>query len=258
MDLKLDGKVAIVTGAGQGIGEGIAIALAQEGMNVCVVDVNHDAAKETLNQIENIGQKGLALNVDVSDEQQVIGMVKQTVERFGKIDLLVNNAGISPRKKDGSRTLVSEMPEDEFDQVIAIDLRGVFVCSKYVVKQMITNGSGNIINISSSSAKLTDLRAPSGAHYNAAKAGVSNFTTSLANEVAQYGIRVNAIAPGRIQTGMAQTTTPEFEAAIKKVIPIGRVGLPEDIANSVLFLSSHMGSYITGEIIDVNGGIWMD
>jgi len=122
---------------------------------------------------------------------------------------------------------------------------------------MIRRCSGNIVNISSTAAKLTDLRSPSGAHYNAAKAGVSNITTSLANEVAQYNIRVNAIAPGRIRTALMKTTTPEFEARFLKNIPLGRVGLPEDIANAVLFLVSHLSSYITGEVLYVNGGIWM-
>jgi len=258
MDLKLKNQVAIVTGAGQGIGEGIALAMAREGVDVAVGDVNLDTVKETAKKIESIGRKGLALKVNVSSDQEVERMVDRTIKEFGRIDILVNNAGISPRKSDGTRTLVFEMPEEEFDRVIAVDLKGVFNCSKYVVQHMIKRGSGSIVNISSSSAKLTDLRAPSGAHYNAAKAGVSNFTTSLANEVAQYNIRVNAIAPGRIQTGMAKTTTPEFEAALKKIIPLGRVGVPEDIANAVMFLVSHMGSYITGEILDVNGGIWMD
>lgn len=258
MNLELQSQVAIVTGAGQGIGQAVALALAKEGVDVVVADVNIDTAKETAKEIESFGRKALALKVDVSSDKEIKEMLDTTLEKLGKIDILVNNAGISPRKPDGSRTLVFEMSEEEFDRVIAVDLKGVFNCSKYVVQHMIKRGSGIIVNISSCSAKLTDLRAPSGAHYNAAKAGVSNFTTSLANEVAQYNIRVNAIAPGRIQTGMAMTTTPEFEAALPKVIPLGRVGLPEDIANAVLFLVSDMSSYITGEILDVNGGLLMD
>jgi 3-oxoacyl-[acyl-carrier protein] reductase len=258
MDLELKGQVAIVTGAGQGIGKGIALALAKEGVDLGVTDVNTDTVKETAKEVESLGRKAFPVRVDVSNDEEVRRMVDTTIEKLGHIDILVNNAGISPRKPDGTRTLVFEMPEEEFDKVIAVDLKGVFNCSKYVVQHMIKRGSGNIVNISSSSAKLTDLRAPSGAHYNAAKAGVSNFTTSLANEVAQYNIRVNAIAPGRIQTGMAKTTTPEFEAALLKNIPLGRVGVPEDIANAVMFLVSHMGSYITGEILDVNGGFFMD
>jgi len=258
MDLKLKDQVGIVTGAGQGIGEGVAITLAAEGVDVVVVDTNIDTAKETAKKIESLGRKALALNVDVSSAQEVMQMVDAAMEKFGKIDILVNNAGISPRNPDGSRTLIAEMPEEDFDRVIAVDLKGVFNCSKYVVQHMIKRGSGNIVNISSSSAKLTDMRAPSGAHYNAAKAGVSNFTTSLAIEVAQYNIRVNAIAPGRIQTGLAKTTTPEFEAALREMIPVGRAGQPEDIGNAVLFLVSHMSGYVTGEVLDVNGGIWMD
>lgn len=258
MDLKLKDQVAIVTGSGQGIGEGIALGLAQEGVDIVAVDVNVDGVKETARKIESLGRKSMAVKANVAVDQEVREMVEAAIRKFGKIDILVNNAGISPRKADGSRTLVAEMPEEEFDRVIAVDLKGVFNCSKYVVQHMIKRGSGNIVNISSSSAKLTDLRAPSGAHYNAAKAGVSNFTTSLANEVSQYNIRVNAIAPGRIRTALMKTTTAEFEAALLKNIPLRRVGTPEDIANAVLFLVSHLSSYITGEILDVNGGFFMD
>ena len=259
MDLRLKDQVAIITGAGQGMGEAIAISLAQEGVDVVVADVNIDAVEDTAKKIRAIGRKSLAFKVDVSSATEVKEMIDTTLREFGRIDILVNNAGISTRNADGTRTLVFEMSEEDFDRVIAVDLKGVFNCSKYVVQHMIKRGGGgNIVNISSSSAKLTDLRTPSGAHYNSAKAGVSNFTTSLASEVAQYNIRVNAIAPGRTQTGMAKTTTPEFEAEVLKHIPLGRVGVPEEIANGVLFLVSHMGSYITGEIIDINGGFIMD
>jgi NAD(P)-dependent dehydrogenase (short-subunit alcohol dehydrogenase family) len=257
MDLKLNEHVAIVTGAGQGIGEAISHALAAEGCDVVTADINIDTAKETEKKIEFLGRKALPIKVDVSKDQEAKRMVDATIEKFGKIDILVNNAGISPRKPDGSRTLVMEMSEEEFDRVIATDLKGVFNCSKYVIQHMIRRCSGNIVNISSTAAKLTDLRSPSGAHYNAAKAGVSNFTTSLASEVAQYNIRVNAVAPGRIRTALMKTTTPEFEARFLKNIPLGRVGLPEDIANAVLFLVSHLSSYITGQILYVNGGLWM-
>lgn len=258
MDLKLADKVAIVTGAGQGIGEGIALALAREGVDVAVVDMNKETANETAKKIESLGRKALPMKVDVSVDQEVKAMVDRVMKKFGKIDILVNNAGISPRKPDGSRTLIVEMPEKEFDRVIAVDLKGVFNCSKYVVQEMIKRRSGNIVNISSNSAKWTDLRQPSGAHYNAAKAGVSNFTTSLAAEVAQYNIRVNAIAPGRIKTALMKTTTPKFEGVYLKNIALGRAGLPEEIGNAVLFLVSDMSSYVTGEILDVNGGTTMD
>jgi len=258
MDLNLRGQVAIVTGAGQGIGEAIAVALAAEGVDIAVAEVNAETLKETAKKIESYGQKALGLNVDVSLEQDAKEMVRKVVEKFGRIDILVNNAGISPRKSDGSRTLIVEMSGEEFDRVIDVDLKSVFNCSKYVIQHMIKGGSGNIVSISSSSAKLTDLRVPSGAHYNAAKAGVSNFTTSLASEVAKHNIRVNAIAPGRIQTGLIKAASPEFEKALLNNIPLGRVGLPREVANAVLFLVSHMSSYITGEILDVNGGFLMD
>jgi NAD(P)-dependent dehydrogenase (short-subunit alcohol dehydrogenase family) len=258
MDLNLKDQVAIVTGAGQGIGAAIAWVLAREGMNVAVADINTAAAKETAQRIQSLGRKVLPLCVDVSSEEEVKGMVEVTLKNFGQIDSLVNNAGISPRKPDGSRMLVVEMTEEEFSRVIKVDLNGVFLCSKYVLPHMISRRKGTIVNISSSSAKVTDLRIPSGAHYNAAKAGVSNFTTSLAHEVAQYNIRVNAIAPGRIKTPLMKTSLPEVEAALVKNIPLGRAGLPEEVAQAVLFLVSSLSSFITGEILDVNGGMWMD
>lgn len=258
MDLNLKDQVAIVTGAGQGIGEEIALSLSKESVIVTVVDVDIELANDTAKKIESLGGKAYAIQVDVSNDREVAKMVDSVIKKFGKVDILVNNAGISPRKPDRTRTLVFEMPEEEFDRVIAVNLKGTFNCSKYVVREMIKNRSGNIVNISSGAAKQTNLTAPSGAHYNASKAGVSNFTMSMAHEVAQYNIRVNAIAPGRIETGLARTTTPELEASFRKLIPLGRVGKPKDIANAVLFLVSHLSSYITGEILDVNGGLVMD
>ena len=258
MDLKLQNQVAIVTGAGQGIGKAIALALAAEGVDIVAADVNIDTAIEMTKEIESLGRKSVPVKVDVSNGQNVKEMVDSAINKFGKIDILVNNAGISIRKKDGKRAQVVEIDESEWDRVIAINLKGVFNCCKYVLPHMIKRNSGNIINISSSSAKLVDLRIPSAAHYNASKAGVSNLTMSLANEVAPYGIRVNAIAPGRIITPMAKTSLPDIEEVIRKATPLGRAGLPEEIAKVVLFLASHMSSFVTGEILDVNGGIFMD
>jgi len=181
-----------------------------------------------------------------------------TIEKFGKVDILVNNAGISPRKPDKKRAFVVEIPGEEFDRVIAVNLKSVFNCSKHVAPFMIKRGYGNIVNISSAAMKITDLRNPAGAHYSASKAAISNLTMSLANELAQYNIRVNAIAPGgRIKTEMMKTSTAEAEAILLKATPLGRLGLPEDIANAVLFLVSHMSSFITGITLHVNGGGWM-
>ena len=258
MDLKLNDQVAIITGAGQGIGEAIALSLAAEGVKIVAVDVNMDKINETARKIDSQGKKSFAIKADVSKTEEVKKMVGNSIKKFGKIDILVNNAAISPKKSDGSRVNVAETTEEEFERVVDVNLKGVFNCSKYVVRSMIERRSGTIINISSLSSKLTYLRNPSGAHYNLTKAGVSNFTTTLAHEVAKYNIRVNAIAPGRIKTGLIKTITPETEAELLKNIPLGRVGLPEEIANAVLFLASHMASYITGEILDVNGGWLMD
>ena len=259
MDLGIIDQIAIVTGGGQGIGEAIAYALAREGVDVVVADLNTETAAGVSKKIESMGRKSLARKVDVSKEKEVKEMIDATIDHFHRVDILINNAGISPRRPDGMRTLIAEMPEEEFNRVIDVNLKGVFNCSKYVLPHMIRRRYGNIVNISSCSAKLTDLKKiPSGAHYNASKAAVSNFTMSLANEVAQHGIRVNAISPGRIKTALMKTSTNELEGRLLENIPLSRFGLPEDIANAALFLVSRLSSYITGEILDVDGGLCMD
>lgn len=258
MDLKLQDRVAIVTGAGQGIGQAIALALAAEGVDIVVADINMDTAQDTAKKVESLARKALAVKVDVSNSQEVKQMVNAAISKFGKIDILVNDAGISLRKKDGRRAHVFEMDEAEWDRIFAINLKGVFNCCKQVLPHMMQRKSGNIVNISSLSAKVADMRVNSGAHYNASKAGVSSLTMSMANEAASYGIRVNAVAPGRIITPMAKTSLPEVEEVTRKATPMGRSGQPEEIANVVLFLASHMSSFITGEIVNVNGGLFMD
>lgn len=254
--MRLDDKVAIVTGAGRGIGEAISIRLAREGADVVVCDVNLDSAKETAEKIETIGQRSLAIKTDVSKSSDVEKMVNLTLEKFGKIDILVNNAGIVIVKQ------IVELEEEEWDKVIDVDLKGVFLCSKAVAKVMINQKSGKIINISSDSGKTGYALFTS---YNAAKFGVIGFTQGLAKELAPYGINVNAVCPGIVGTKMWEYVDeqlgkrwglPKGEALKMhiKQIPLGRLETPEDVAGVVAFLASQDADYMTGQAINVTGG----
>lgn len=254
--MRLDDKVAIVTGAGRGIGEAISIRLAREGADVVVCDVNLDSAKETAEKIETIGQRSLAVKTDVSKSSDVEKMVNLTLEKFGKIDILVNNAGIVIVKQ------IVELEEEEWDKVIDVDLKGVFLCSKAVAKVMINQKSGKIINISSDSGKTGYALFTS---YNAAKFGVIGFTQGLAKELAPYGINVNAVCPGIVGTKMWEYVDeqlgkrwglPKGEALKMhiKQIPLGRLETPEDVAGVVAFLASQDADYMTGQAINVTGG----
>jgi len=245
--MKLKNKVAIVTGAGQGIGREIALTLAKEGAKVVVTDITdkiHDVVKE----IESSGSQGLGIKVDVSKRNQTEAMVKKTLQKFGRIDILVNNAGIYPFKS------LLEMKEEDWDHVLDVNLKGVFNCAKAVLPAMTKQKYGKIINITSiAGTKVGFLNL---VHYSASKAGILGFTKSAALELAQYNINVNAIAPGAIDTPGTSTTMGERKQFEKfaKIIPAKRIGKPIDIANLVSFLASDESSYITGECIVVDGG----
>lgn len=243
--MKLDGKTAIVTGAGQGIGRGIALALAREGAKVVVNDISSkimDVAKEVV----NIGSEALAVRADVTNDEETKEMAKTVVERFGRIDILVNNAGIYPSKP------LAEMTEEEWDRVITINLKGTFNCTKAVLPKMIEQGSGAIINISSIAGPIVGFINLT--HYAASKAGVSGFTRAAALELAQHGIRVNAIAPGVIETPGTKAAGEEALRQMEQSIPLKRIGTPEDVAGLTVFLASEASSYITGQLITVDGG----
>jgi 3-oxoacyl-[acyl-carrier protein] reductase len=244
--MKLKNKVAIVTGSGQGIGKGIALALAKEGANVVVSDITekiNDVAKE----IEGLGSKALAIKADVSSSEDVKNMAKQTLDKFGKIDILVNNAGIYPFKP------LTEMEEKDWDKVLDINLKGIFNCTKAVLTSMIEKKSGNIINIASiAGAVIGYLNL---VHYSSSKAGVMGFTRSAALELAQHKIRVNAIAPGIIETPGSKVLGEETLNQFIQMIPLKRMGQPRDIANLVVFLASEESSYITGQCIVTDGGL---
>lgn len=247
--MRLEGKVALVTGASRGIGREIAFELAREGASVAVNYAGSEAkALELVKEIKAMGRDAFAIQSDVSNSDSVNDMVKETVERFGKLDILVNNAGIT---KDN---LLMRMKESEWDDVININLKGVFLCTKAVTRQMMKQRSGRIINISS----IVGVSGNAGqANYVAAKSGVIGLTKTAAKELSSRGITVNAIAPGFITTDMTDKLNEDVKAEMLKQIPLARFGEPKDIARAVVFLASEDSNYITGQTLHIDGGMVM-
>ncbi len=245
---KLKGKKVIVTGAGSGIGKAIAKRFAEEENLVAVCDVNLESVNRIAKEIEIMGAKSLPYKVDVSNFTEVSETVKKIAENFGGIEILVNNAGIT---KD---TLLLRMSENDFDKVIAVNLKGTFNFSKACSKYMIKEEWGRIINITSIIGEMGNAGQ---ANYAAAKAGIIGFTKSIAKELASRKITVNAIAPGFIKTPMTESLPENIKENYRKIIPLGREGEPEEIANLCLFLASEEASYITGQIIRIDGGMLM-
>jgi NAD(P)-dependent dehydrogenase (short-subunit alcohol dehydrogenase family) len=238
----LKNKVAIVTGAGIGIGRGIALALAKEGSTVVISDINLENCQKVVKEIEDMGNKGFPIQCDVSNKDQVDGLIKQTAEKFGQIDILVNNAGIYPFVP------FMEMTEEDWDKVINVNLKSVFLCSQAAAKAM-KEGS-KIVNISSIAAFIGF---PALTHYCASKGGLNSMIRALALELAKNKINVNGVAPGAIDTPGA-ASTEEVKQQTIAAIPWGRMGTSEDIANTVVFLASNKADYITGQTIIVDGG----
>lgn len=247
--MKLEGKMALVTGASRGIGREIAFELAREGASVAVNYAGSEAkAMELVDEIKAMGRDAFAIQADVSSSEAVNDMVKETVERFGKLDILVNNAGIT---KDN---LLMRMKESEWDDVININLKGVFLCTKAVTRQMMKQRSGRIINISS----IVGVSGNAGqANYVAAKSGVIGLTKTSAKELSSRGITVNAIAPGFITTDMTDKLNEDVKNEMLKQIPLARFGDPKDIARTVVFLASEDSAYMTGQTLHVDGGMVM-
>jgi len=241
---QLENRIAIVTGAGQGIGKEIALSLAREGAKLIITDVT-DQIFEVLKEIEASGGEGLAIKCDVTDPAEGIDVAEKTLAKYGRVDVLVNNAGVYPSKP------FVEMTEEEWDRVLRINLRGVFHCTKAVIPKMIEMKYGKIINISSIVGSVVGFANLT--HYSASKAGIVGFTKSLALEVAPYGVNVNAVAPGPIETPGTRMDAASYEQ-IRKAMPLGRWGLPRDVANLVVFLSSNQSDFITGQCIIVDGG----
>ncbi|MGH4140515.1 3-oxoacyl-[acyl-carrier-protein] reductase [Clostridium sp.] len=245
----LKGKTAVVTGASRGIGRAIAIKLAKLGANIVVNYRNSvDAVQEVVKEIEAFGVKALAVQADISSYSDVEFMMKKCIEEFGSLDILVNNAGIT---KDG---LLMRMKEEDFDSVIDINLKGAFNCTRHVSSIMLKQRSGRIINISS----VSGLTGNAGqVNYCAAKAGVIGMTKAVAREFGGRGVTCNAVAPGYIQTDMTVALPAKVVDVIMSTIPLKRLGMPEDVANAVAFLASEEAAYITGQVINVDGGMVM-
>ena len=256
----LSNKVAIVTGAAGGIGRGIALKFASEGCNVVVADLNLEGANETLSEVTKLGREGLAIQADVTNSAQIQDLVKKVVEKFGKIDILVNNAGTLFEIADQSKRSIAEIPEDQWDRLVEINLKGCFLCCKYVVPHMKEKRYGKIVNFSTLGAIHPPAVAP---HYNAAKAGVLGLTLDMAAELGPFGIYVNAIMPGPIRTpfydkvvgAMSEADKEARFANMSKGVPLQRMGTPEDLAGAALFLSSELSSYVTGVQLLVAGGM---
>jgi 3-oxoacyl-[acyl-carrier protein] reductase len=245
----LTGKTALVTGASRGIGRAIALSLAEAGADVVVNYAGSEAAAaEVVSLIEAMGRKAFKVKADVSSVQEVDDMFKQVLGAFGQLDILVNNAGIT---RDN---LIMRMKEDEFDRVIATNLKGVFNCIKAATRPMMKQRSGRIINISSVVGVLGN---PGQINYVAAKAGVIGMTKATAKELSSRGITVNAVAPGFIETDMTDKLSEDTVAQLLQQIPLARLGKPEDIAKAVRFLASDDASYMTGQTIHVDGGMYM-
>ena len=249
--MKLEGKTAIVTGAGLGIGAGIAQRLFRDGARVVFADINPENCQNQVHEIDPSGDRTLVVKTDVTDENQVQNMVAETINKFNGIDILVNNAGIFTDSR------IEETSLEEWNRVIGINLTAAFLCSRAVLKMMKDKREGKIVNIGSVVSK-TQSPNPSAA-YAVSKAGIHRFTIQLAVETAPYGINVNAVAPGLTDTPLGRLLTEEaWNFAVNERIPLKRAATPEDIANAVSFLVSSEAEYITGEILDVNGGLIMD
>jgi NAD(P)-dependent dehydrogenase (short-subunit alcohol dehydrogenase family) len=247
--MELKDKTAIVTGAGRGIGEGIALALAREGANVVLIARRLEGITDVAKRIEGKGGKALPFSADVSKMAEIERMVEATLKQFGTIDILINNAGI-----EAPPCQVVDLSEEQWERVLSINLKGVFLCCKAVVPTMIKNQSGKIVNIASLAGRRMSFFGS--ADYTASKYGLVGFGHHLAWELAEFKINVNTICPGAVLTPLAEeSSTPELRATLtKRLIPLGRFGTPEDIAEAVVFLTSERSNWITGQALEVDGG----
>jgi 3-oxoacyl-[acyl-carrier protein] reductase len=249
--LLLEGKIALVTGAGRagkGIGRSISLKLAKEGAKIAIADFVPEAAEAVAKEVEEMGGEALAIQGSVSNLEDVEKMAKATVDKFGRIDILVNNAGIT---RDN---ILLRMTEQEWDMVLDTNLKGVFMCTKVVSKLMIRQRSGKIVNMASVMGMVGNAGQ---ANYSASKGGVIALTKTTAKELGSRGITANAVAPGFIQTVMTEEMPEEAKANISNQIPLRRLGTPDDVAEVVLFLCSESSSYVTGQVIPVDGGMVM-
>ena len=248
---RLDGRVAFVTGAGRGIGAATALRMSEEGARVALADIDSEGSQQVAHEITQLGSDALALQCNVADSSMVQDAVDRTAQHFGRLDILVNNAGVL---RDN---LLFKMSEDDWDTVLNVHLKGAFLCSRAAQKYMVQQKYGRIVSLSSSAA----LGNRGQANYSSAKAGLQGFTRTLAIELGPFGITVNAVAPGFIDTEMTRSTArrqgydpDEIIANASKTIPVRRVGQPRDVANVICFLSSEEAGFVSGQIIYVAGG----
>jgi 3-oxoacyl-[acyl-carrier protein] reductase len=247
MDLGLKGKVAIVTGAGRGIGRAVALTMAEEGVRLVVNKVTEEGGQALLDEIEQRGgQKAVLIIGDVSEEAVANQIVDTAVKEYGKLDILINNAGISPKLP------FWEITPEQFDRVMAVNTRSIFLLSKAAFEPMKRNGRGSIVNLSSVAGLYGTVN--SAVHYSASKGGILGMTRTLALQMAPYNINVNAVVPGRTDTAMTQMLSPEKIRETVSLIPLGRLGTTQDIANLVVFIASERASYITANWIEITGG----
>ncbi len=246
--IDLTGKSALITGSGRGIGKEIAITLAKAGANIGISDIDMETAEATAKEIAELGVKTIALKANVASEEEVKAMFKSFLEEMGSVDILVNNAGIT---KDG---LIMRMKEGDWDAVLNVNLKSAFLCCKAASRPMLKQKGGKIINIASISG---EIGLPGQANYSASKAGMIGLTKSLAKELAAKSITVNAVAPGFIRTAMTDKLSEEVVKGYEDAIPMNQLGNPSDIANGVLFLASELSSYVTGQVLSINGGLSM-
>jgi 3-oxoacyl-[acyl-carrier protein] reductase len=248
MEKRLEGKVALVTGGARGIGKAICQRLADEGAKLAIVDILQEVAEATVNEFKAKGVEAAAFSANVAVPEDADATIKQVVETFGQIDILVNNAGIT---RD---TLIMRMSEQDWDAVIAVNLKGTFNFTKAAIRPMMKARSGKIVNIASVVGRMGNAGQ---ANYSASKAGVIGLTKTSAKEFATRGICINAVAPGYIKTDMTDKVSEEATDAFMRVIPMKRAGTPEDVANVVYFLCSPDSDYVTGQVINIDGGMLM-
>jgi NAD(P)-dependent dehydrogenase (short-subunit alcohol dehydrogenase family) len=243
----LTGKTALVTGAARGIGKALAVALAEAGADVVVIDIDEPGANSTASEIEGTGRRAMAAKVDVTDVNAVDRAIHSIIQKWGKLDIAVNNAGIA------TVTPAEDIPEDEWDRIMAVNLKAVFFCCRAEARVMLPSKTGSIINIASMSASIVN-RPQTHAHYNASKSGVVQMSRTCAAEWAARGLRVNCLSPGHMVTPMTDRLFGEIGRQLNSNTPMGRIGTPDDLVGAVIFLASDASRYVTGLDLIVDGG----
>ena len=250
MGYKLEGSVAVVTGAGRGIGKAVALGLANKKVKVVIADLMLEEAEKVVKEIEQMGGEALAVQVDVSQDEDAKSLTDKILARFGRVDIVVNNAGICPIPP------LEDISSEEWDRVLAVNLKGAYLIIRAMLPSMKKQGWGRIVNIASVAGKMGAMVA--GLHYTASKGGIIAMGKVLARHCAPYGITVNTVCPGPTATEMTVNWTEEEMARLTRNIPLGRYGAMEEIAAGVLYLVSEEAAWVTGECLDINGGLWMD